>query len=309
MSLAERIAEQHLARTAGFDVMALSVGETYENATWRVHRYAMAFRVEHLVNAGKKGKKCIQFSAHWPRNPDDAVSEKLGNTLEALAKRNAHANDFEKAFEEAKPAGLVTDVSWQRGVDVKPGGFQPLFIRGIHLTVKADYDGFVIEDIDDENNEPTCIAKGKKSVQQFFVWARENNKKIQVMTFHDIMNAMDSQGIAYHSYCALDLAPDHVAVQGDPEVAPEVRVRLLLGVFEDRIVVGSEVVVGTVQGGQGRLGLWGPLVPCFAGVGQTGAVPRFLHGGLVGQKQGGVEGDEVQESLVGGQGVLRAFSY
>jgi len=218
MSLAERIAEQHLARTAGFDVMALSVGETYENATWRVHRYAMAFRVEHLVNAGKKGKKCIQFSAHWTSgNVNEKVAQSLGDTLEALAKRNANANDFEKAFEaaqkivkdtntkgDAKAADLVLDVSWERGVDVKPGGFQPLFIRGIHLTVKADYDGFVIEDIDDENNEPTCIAKGKKSVQQFFVWARENNKKIQVMTFHDIMNAMDSQGIAYHSYCALD---------------------------------------------------------------------------------------------------------
>ena len=53
-------------------------------------------------------------------------------------------------------------------------------------------------------NEPKCIAKGKKSIGQFYRWVKDNAKKLQAMSLHQIVEAMRTEGIQYHYYCAVD---------------------------------------------------------------------------------------------------------
>lgn len=189
-----------LARFASMTVLAaLGVGETFENEMWRVHRYAHAIRVTHLEFAGKRGKQCVEFVLHG-----DGPQESQAMEFMMLAKRKDNLQRMSQAMEEAKQIGFDVDKRTLRGVDVKPGNFQKVFIRGALITVEADYDGYTIRDITDDNNEPTCIAQGKKSIAQFYRWVKDNERKIQSMSMHALMTAMKSEGIDYHYYCAVD---------------------------------------------------------------------------------------------------------
>lgn len=206
-TVAERLVERALDKQADHEVVALGRGETYENEMWRVHRYADGVEITHLVNAGKKGKKCSRWyiaAGYAQAGYQGPNIDEIGNTAEAVAKTNAQLGKMQETIKAMAAKGARVSEGFPKGVEVKPGNFQKLWVRGIHITIQADYDGFTIEDIDDESNEPTCIAKGKRAVGQFYRWVKDNQKAAQVMTFTEVMQAMDREGIEYHSYCAMD---------------------------------------------------------------------------------------------------------
>jgi hypothetical protein len=186
-------------RTASHPKIALSVGETFENDLWRIHRYVGSIRVTHLLEAGKKGRKCHEFAIQG-----NVAHESLSMEFVMLAKRGADYPRMKKTVEEAQKTGAQVHESIIKAIDVKPGNFEKLVVRGIHITVEADYDSYSIKDIDDENNEPTCIARGKRSVYQFYRWVKDNMKTLQTMTIGQAMDAMKDVGIAFHYYCAMD---------------------------------------------------------------------------------------------------------
>jgi hypothetical protein len=181
------------------DKFALSVGETFENDSWRIHRYQDALRVTYIVKAGKRGGRCPEFVLSSVPAMESTAMEFV-----MLAKRGSDYNRMKKAVEEAKETGADVHESLLKGVDVKPGNFQKLVVRGIHLTVEADYDSYSVQDIDDENNLPTCIARGKRSVFQFYRWVKDNAKAIQTMSMSGAMDAMKEAGIDFHYFCAMD---------------------------------------------------------------------------------------------------------
>jgi len=184
-------------RVASMNRFALSVGETFENEFWRVHRFDNAIRVTHLVNAGKRGKKCVEFIVINSKSPESQALEFV-----MLAKRGSDFNRMKKAVDEAKEVGADVDDRFLKGVDVKPGNFQKLFVRGAHVTIEADYDSYSVQDINDDDNEPTCIARGKKSVYLFYRWVKDNARAIAAMTMSQVQEAMTEAGIDFHSYCA-----------------------------------------------------------------------------------------------------------
>ena len=191
-------------RIATHNKFALSVGETFENDLWRVHRYANVIKVTYLLNAGKRGKACVEFAVFGSRGISGDSSESQTMEFTYLAKKKVDLSRMEQAMKEVEEIGGSVERRNLKGVDVKPGNFQKLFVRGAHITVEADYDSYVIKDINDEDNEPTCIAQGKKSVFAFYRWVKENAKSIQAMTMKEAMDAMKANGIDYHYYCAMD---------------------------------------------------------------------------------------------------------
>ncbi len=202
MDLALRVARRYATLKTADAI--LSVGETFENELWRIHRYREAIRVTHLENAGRRGKQCVEFVIHSNVAGSLQPWESLAMEFMFYAKRKDGLPRMEQAMNEAKEVGFDVDKRTLRGVDVSPGGFQKLLIRGAFVTIEADYDRYSIEDITDDDNQPTCIARGKKSIKQFYRWVKDNAKKLQSMTMHQIMDAMGKENIEYHYYCARD---------------------------------------------------------------------------------------------------------
>lgn len=188
---------------------ALNVGDTFENESWRIHRYSNSIIITDLTNAGKRGKKVeswvVMGRGGW--GEDKLPMESMAMQYVMWAKRNATPAQMKKAIDEDKEAmgdSMEVHDRTERGVDVAPGGFKPVLIRGAQVTIEADYESFSIKDINDDTNEPTCIAQGKKSVKQFYRWVKDNARRIQSWSMHDIMNELSKEGINYHYFCAMD---------------------------------------------------------------------------------------------------------
>lgn len=195
--LASIVAGRYMTREA------LGQGDTFETQGWRIHRFADHINITDLTNAGKRGKKVVTWIIMGRTLPFESLA--LGYVM--WAKRNATPAEMKKAIDEDQEAfgpSMKVEDRIERGIDVAPGGFKPVLIRGAMVTIESDYEGFSIKDINDDANEPTCIARGKKSVKQFYRWCQDNARKLQAMSLSDIMNALSKEGIEYHYYCAID---------------------------------------------------------------------------------------------------------
>lgn len=198
--VANRVASRYLS--------AMSVGETFESDTWRIHRYMHSIRITPLENAGKRGKKVTSMVV-YTNGYDKLPLESMALEFMMHAKRNASLERMQTSIDEYIQvfAGKVEmHTSIERGVDVMPGGFKNLTIQGKGVYVEAEYDSFRVKNQEDPN-ESTCIpaiSGGKKSIPVFYRWVKDNEGKIKNMKYRDVTKAMDDLGVDYHSYCAMD---------------------------------------------------------------------------------------------------------
>ena len=191
----------------------LDVGKTIENDSVRIHRYRPSVTVTDLTNAGKRGKRCEEFTVYnldWATK--DAVSE-IENMMDDLSRVKNYGQAMrvmEKGVEAINAATkylVETDSRLLRGVDVAPGGFSPIEIHGRYVHISADFDSFSVRDLEDRFNEPTCIPTGsgkKTAVKMFYRWATDNENWIKGAKFEEVLNSMTKAGIPYHYYCAVD---------------------------------------------------------------------------------------------------------
>ena len=198
MTYDRRIATIHLA--------ALAMGETFENESWRVHRFRPSLRVTSLIGAGKRGTRCEEMSLYSDYGDmTDEVAEAVLKAVKAKvspSQMSALMKDLAEASERPNKFNFYLNVL--KGVEVKPGGFEKVKVVGDHVHIEADYDSFSVEDLKDQNNLPTCIARGKKSIYQFYRFVKDNRDKLKHMTFGQVTNAMSDAGIDFHQYCAMD---------------------------------------------------------------------------------------------------------
>lgn len=185
--------------------IALDVGRTWENDQWRVHRYVDHIVVWDLTNAGKRGKKVPRWSVGSTAR--SFPFESTAMEIIMWAKRGASASQMRKVLDEIEEVGGHISETSERGVDVSPGGFAPVEIRGKHVRVEVGWKDFTIKNLDDEINEPTCIPAikgGIRSIPAFYRWVQDNKSKIEKMDFREVLKAMDGLGVPYHEYCAMD---------------------------------------------------------------------------------------------------------
>lgn len=200
-----------VARVAARHVKAgIQIGETYEKGTLRVHRYRDVIFMWDLTNAGKRGKKVDRFVFH-PAHQFSA--DEADNFLDRLGQMLDHLDSFDRAVATIKdflidfPDSLRVTEGTERGVDIMPQGFKPLSIKGEHVLVEVEYKSFRIKDLDDVHNEETCIPAlkgGLKDIPVFYRWVQDNQDRIPMMVFHDVLDAMGRLGIRYHQFCAMD---------------------------------------------------------------------------------------------------------
>ena len=191
-------------------ILGLRVGQTFENDALRFNRTRHSIRITDLTDAGKRGKKVDQiviYDLDMGRPSDDVDIDDFARDL-AKQKSYSKVLKMVKGYVEyLRAEGISAQIQEYslRGVDVAPLDFMPIKITGTHVRIEADYDSFVVTDLDDHYNEETCISRGKrKDIKQFHRWVRDNSSKIKSMTFNQVTQGMRKEGIEYHQYCAVD---------------------------------------------------------------------------------------------------------
>jgi hypothetical protein len=184
---------------------ALDVGRTWENENWRIHRYADSITITELRDAGKRGKKVKVISLYG--GVRSLPMESMAMEMVMLGKRDESYARMLQAAKEAAEIGFGLSEREERGVDVAPGNFGPLDIRGKHVHVQVGWKDFSVKNTDDKYNEETCIPAmkgGLKAIPAFYRWVSDNRAKIEGMVFTEVLKAMEDLGVPYHQYCAMD---------------------------------------------------------------------------------------------------------
>lgn len=189
---------------------SMSRGETVERNDYRIHRFMDSLRLTDLTFAGKRGKKVEEmWVLWWSGNADPKLLDVTENWFEYATRApsyKAMAAAIATGLAELRSEGvrIESGVNQRRGVDVTPAGFSSIEINADEVYIKAEHDGFRVKDKGDRYNEPTCIARGKKSILQFYRWVKDNEARIKRMNFREVLSAMDAEGIDYHYFCAVD---------------------------------------------------------------------------------------------------------
>ena len=203
----------HASRVAYRYLIAKSLGrgETLERNDYRIHRFADSLRLTDLTNAGKRGKKVQQLWVTWWRGnmEEGPLLEHLQNWFEFATRARSYkamAATIETGLSELASDGVSIESGYNtlRGVDVTPAGFSDIEIHTADIYLKAEHNSFVVKDMKDRANEPTCYARGKKSILVFYRWVKDNEQAIKRMTFREVLKGMEGAGVQYNQYCAMD---------------------------------------------------------------------------------------------------------
>src|SRR5690242_9783340 len=101
----------------------LPPGGTFETSSWRVHRYRDLVAVTHLVNAGARGKKCLEVTVGTSYGRDLDLLDVLTRYFVELVAEGPKPETVMAIARDApllSPALEVT-VAEKRGVDVERG--------------------------------------------------------------------------------------------------------------------------------------------------------------------------------------------
>ena len=188
-------------------------GKTIEGPHLRCHVYRSSYRVWGLENAGKRGKTVPVFALY---DIDEIRDEDLLLQVEQLGFRMKNMK-YEDALDKARDLSIYAkqhglsspklEEHQERGVDVMPAGFDTIKLKTQFVELEASYDSFRLQDRGDRNNLPTCIPAirgGKASIPVFYRWVLDNQTRIPNLKYYEILSAMQTLGIKYHDYCAMD---------------------------------------------------------------------------------------------------------
>lgn len=183
----------------------LNPGETYESATWRVRRGSLGLTATHIMNAGKRGKKCLKIVLYCPSAKAVLDLDAETSALLRKASRDVSEESMLALAKTCQHADLDLDITYERGVDVQPAGCAgAVEITGVNVRVRATSTGFAITNLRDTANEETMIQKDKTGIALVLAWARKNASAISGMTFAEVRAALSGFGVRTHYYCAMD---------------------------------------------------------------------------------------------------------
>lgn len=202
--IADYLAAKKAVQTVAVDE-PLRVGVTLERGTLRVHRLRDLFQLWDLTNAGKRGRKVRTLSV----SPAFRAGIDREEVMEQMARRLATLASFEVAelavhgFLIEHPAALDVSDGELRGVDVTPGGFKPIKVETVRLSLEVGYRSFSVKDLNDPHNRPTCVPGDARKVliPVFYRWVSDNITRLESMSYREVLREMMAMGIDYHDYC------------------------------------------------------------------------------------------------------------
>jgi hypothetical protein len=200
----------------------ITLGETRDQGSIRIHRWSNGFEVTELANAGKRGKRCASLRVfaggyNVPHAPADGAGwDAYGESfamLSSMAEVKAFLADVLARF----PSSIRFSISEKRGIDVAPAGKTRINLRkqfpdGTIVEVDAEPGTFsvtnsVVIDARDEHGRPKAAhgfrqdthyyATNKSGAQKFYAWVEKHMLTAQNMTIADFRRLWDEQGIGY----------------------------------------------------------------------------------------------------------------
>jgi hypothetical protein len=184
----------------------LPPGGSFETANWRMHRYASSVRITHLVNAGVRGKQCLEIAivARYHQDLDrfevlvpwllhTMVLHPTPETMVALAK------DASLTSPE-----LETHISEVRGVDVETGVIKiegelvwgAFSMKEFQVTVTA----LIGNERGSFRQDSHLYNADKRSVPKAYQWARANAARIPAMTRSEIYQGLKDAGVKVRTW-------------------------------------------------------------------------------------------------------------
>jgi hypothetical protein len=175
----------------------LQPGEKVETAAWRIRRCMDGITATHIVNAGKRGKKCATL-ALWSDEPLDLHCTQIL----PLAARGASVEEMTGMMQALATRSVTFRAAEERGVDVPHAAMD---ITGPALRVVADGKSFSIRCLQDRANEPVMIDIDNTGPARVLAWARSSATAIAGgMTYSRAREELRELGVKVHSYCAMD---------------------------------------------------------------------------------------------------------
>lgn len=177
------------------------IGDTWDNGTIRINRYADSLRVMHVADAGRRGKKCRELACvRLDMQPVDV--HMLVGGLVTLAM-------LEASMETMKEAMLVHGVredyifdEQHRCVDVEKGRME---LKGEHVEIDVGDHEVVINDLDDQNNLPAAMTRKRTDAKKAGAWIKQNLAHANHMRFGELLRAIrEDTGVSIHRWCRMD---------------------------------------------------------------------------------------------------------
>jgi hypothetical protein len=178
----------------------LPPGGTFETNAWRVHRYADSVTVTHLLNAGARGKKCLEVTVGTSYGRDLDLLDVLTKYLVELVAEGPQPETVVSITRDAPllSSAFEVTVAHRRGVDVELGAVKidSDLVKGhfsmveFRVTVTALHrteHGTIRQDSHLYNAD-------KRSVPKAYRWARANAARIGSMTRSEIYNNLREAG-------------------------------------------------------------------------------------------------------------------
>jgi hypothetical protein len=202
-----------MSNAANMDTQSntISIGDTFESGTLRVHRFRDTLKLWDVTHAGKRGKK-VRFcytSPAYVRGVTDADREEL---LEKLAAALTTHSSYDTAaavigrLAAEYPELLRVESGEYRGVDVAPAGFTSTTVYGKRVTVGLEHDSFRVVCNVDENNQPRIchLNGGRANIAKFAEWLKQNRKSLATMDLAGVQKSLSANGIQFHYYLGMD---------------------------------------------------------------------------------------------------------
>lgn len=180
----------------------LPVGGTFETNTWRVHRFSDSACFTHLVNAGVRGKKCMEISIRASYGRDlEALDLLVAGLLECVA-LDPSPETLEALAKDAPlvAESLSTSVSLLKGVDVETGivKIDSDLVRARFGTTEFSATVTAVHSSPNGGSfrQDSHLYNGdKRTVLKAYRWARENAPRIGSMTRNEIYRELRNAGV------------------------------------------------------------------------------------------------------------------
>lgn len=187
--------------------VTLPICGTVETPVWRVHRYTDSLLITSLSLAGRRGKRCEQWSfefGYLATGRESRMEAAIPSVL-ALVADAAPVSTMALLMTELTVTldARVTERTL-RGVDVAPCAPDTrVEIEGEALSLTIEPGGFRAACKRDLANRPSAYGNSKADAKRLARWARANVAKVEVMTFREFVTAA-SELVEVSEYCGND---------------------------------------------------------------------------------------------------------
>lgn len=178
----------------------LQIGNTFETAFWRVHRYRESVEITRVEHAGKRGKKCERFhvSQMGYGNDDRQVSAASDAAVEQ-ARANASVEAMAAALSVVQGIRITLDIL--RGIDT---AMPTIKIHTDRLYLTCDGTSFTFCDLTDQANDPRTIDRNRVDARRVYDYVRAHKDEVAQLSYREVNALFAGMRIFGHSYCGMD---------------------------------------------------------------------------------------------------------